>query len=179
MRQHERPCCFGYTPGGDFIIVVYEHVNDDAIYPVTAYEVPERENERAWQKKIIRTPNSPPGAGEPCGAEAAARDSGTRSAGSSRRDPPRLQPVARGSRDRAARESRAYLVRGGETGGDSQPQHRPRHRIRPRHQTLQRPGRGRVARTTVGIGRGVSGCPAHAKSSLGPGNTETCDATVM
>ena len=37
----ERPCCFGYTPGGDFIIVVYEQVDEDAIYPVTAYEVPE------------------------------------------------------------------------------------------------------------------------------------------
>ncbi len=36
-----RPCCFGYTPGGDFIIVVYEQVDEDAIYPVTAYEIPE------------------------------------------------------------------------------------------------------------------------------------------
>jgi hypothetical protein len=36
-----RPCCFGYTPAGDFIIVVYEEVDRDAIYPVTAYEVPE------------------------------------------------------------------------------------------------------------------------------------------
>ena len=34
-----RPCCFGYTPGGDFIIVVYEQVDAEAIYPVTAYEV--------------------------------------------------------------------------------------------------------------------------------------------
>lgn len=37
-----RPCCFGYTPGGEFIIVVYEEIQPDAIYPVTAYEVPER-----------------------------------------------------------------------------------------------------------------------------------------
>jgi uncharacterized DUF497 family protein len=36
-----RPCCFGYTPGGDFIIVVYEEVERDVIYPVTAYEVSE------------------------------------------------------------------------------------------------------------------------------------------
>lgn len=36
-----RPCCFGYTPGGDFIIVVYEQIDDDTILPVTAYEVPE------------------------------------------------------------------------------------------------------------------------------------------
>ena len=36
-----RPCCFGYTPDGDYIIVVYERVGEDIIYPVTAYEVPE------------------------------------------------------------------------------------------------------------------------------------------
>ncbi|MFC1596874.1 DUF4258 domain-containing protein [Planctomycetota bacterium] len=34
-----RPCCFGYTPGGDFIIVVYEEIDEETIYPVTAYEV--------------------------------------------------------------------------------------------------------------------------------------------
>ena len=34
-----RPCCFGYTLGGDFIIVVYEQVDAETIYPVTAYEV--------------------------------------------------------------------------------------------------------------------------------------------
>ncbi len=37
----DRPCCFGYTPGGDFIIVVYELVDEETIYPITAYEVPE------------------------------------------------------------------------------------------------------------------------------------------
>ena len=37
-----RPCCFGYTPGGDFIIVVYEEVDAETIYPVTAYEVFEK-----------------------------------------------------------------------------------------------------------------------------------------
>jgi uncharacterized DUF497 family protein len=36
-----RPCCFGYTPGGDFIIVIYEQVGKEAVYPLTAYEVPE------------------------------------------------------------------------------------------------------------------------------------------
>jgi uncharacterized DUF497 family protein len=36
-----RPCCFGYTPGGEFLIVVYEQINEQTIYPVTAYEVPE------------------------------------------------------------------------------------------------------------------------------------------
>jgi hypothetical protein len=34
-----RPCCFGYTLGGDFIIVVYEQVDAETIYPVTAHEV--------------------------------------------------------------------------------------------------------------------------------------------
>ena len=37
----DRPCCFGYTPSGDHIIVLYDQVGDDTIYPVTAYEVPE------------------------------------------------------------------------------------------------------------------------------------------
>lgn len=31
----------GYTPDGTFIIVVYELIDPDTIYPVTAYEVPE------------------------------------------------------------------------------------------------------------------------------------------
>ncbi len=35
------PCCFGYTPAHDFIIVVYERVDADVVYPITAYEVPE------------------------------------------------------------------------------------------------------------------------------------------
>lgn len=37
-----RPCCFGYTPGGDFIIVVYEQVDRETIRPVTAYEITEQ-----------------------------------------------------------------------------------------------------------------------------------------
>jgi uncharacterized DUF497 family protein len=36
-----RPCCFGYTPDGEFIVVVYEQVDAEIIYPITAYEVPE------------------------------------------------------------------------------------------------------------------------------------------
>jgi uncharacterized DUF497 family protein len=40
-RSTGRPCCFGYTPSGDHIIVVYDQVDEDAIYPVTAIEVPE------------------------------------------------------------------------------------------------------------------------------------------
>ena len=36
-----RPCVFGYTPDGRYIIVVYEELDDDTIMPWTAYEVPE------------------------------------------------------------------------------------------------------------------------------------------
>jgi hypothetical protein len=40
-RSTDRPCCFGYTASGDYIIVIYEQPDDDTIYPVTAFEVPE------------------------------------------------------------------------------------------------------------------------------------------
>lgn len=36
-----RPCAFGFTPDGRFIIVIYEEIDEDTIYPITAYEVPE------------------------------------------------------------------------------------------------------------------------------------------
>lgn len=36
-----RPCVFGYTPSDEYIIVVFEWIDDDTILPVTAYEVPE------------------------------------------------------------------------------------------------------------------------------------------
>lgn len=38
-----RPCKFGFTSTGKYIIVIWDEVNDDPrmIYPVTAYEVPE------------------------------------------------------------------------------------------------------------------------------------------
>jgi uncharacterized DUF497 family protein len=35
------PCVFGYTPDGTHIIVVFESIDEETIYPVTAYEVPE------------------------------------------------------------------------------------------------------------------------------------------
>jgi hypothetical protein len=37
-----RPCCFGFTPGGEHIIVVFEEPLPGVAYPVTAYHVPER-----------------------------------------------------------------------------------------------------------------------------------------
>ena len=38
-----KPCKFGYTSTGKYIIVVWEEVNENPrmIYPITAYEVPE------------------------------------------------------------------------------------------------------------------------------------------
>lgn len=36
-----RPAFFGYTQSGDYIVVIYDEVDEDTIYPVTAYEVPE------------------------------------------------------------------------------------------------------------------------------------------
>jgi hypothetical protein len=39
-RSSGRPCVFGYTPDGRYIVVVYEEV-DDAVIPITAYDVEE------------------------------------------------------------------------------------------------------------------------------------------
>lgn len=36
-----RPCVFGYTPDGRYIIVVYEEIDGDTVMPWTAYEVTE------------------------------------------------------------------------------------------------------------------------------------------
>jgi uncharacterized DUF497 family protein len=41
-RSTDRACCFGYSPSGDYIIVAYDQMDGDTIYPVTAYVVPER-----------------------------------------------------------------------------------------------------------------------------------------
>jgi uncharacterized DUF497 family protein len=40
-RSSKLPCCFGYTPDGIYIIVVYELVDEMTLYVVTAYEVDE------------------------------------------------------------------------------------------------------------------------------------------
>jgi len=40
-RTTGRPCVFGHTPDGRYIVVVYEEINEDTVLPVTAYEVPE------------------------------------------------------------------------------------------------------------------------------------------
>jgi len=40
-RTSGRLVCFGWVPDGRFIIVPYEVLDEDMIYPVTAYEVSE------------------------------------------------------------------------------------------------------------------------------------------
>jgi uncharacterized DUF497 family protein len=44
-RSSGQPITFGYTSGGRHLAVVWEHVDDNplTIYPITAYDVPERE----------------------------------------------------------------------------------------------------------------------------------------
>jgi uncharacterized DUF497 family protein len=37
-----RPCVWGYTLEGVYIMVVYDEIDEDTIRVVTAYEVPER-----------------------------------------------------------------------------------------------------------------------------------------
>ena len=40
-RESGRPCVFGYTPDGEYIIVIYEQIDEGTVYPITAYPVPE------------------------------------------------------------------------------------------------------------------------------------------
>jgi uncharacterized DUF497 family protein len=40
-KSTNRPCVWGHTAEGLYIIVVYEQVDEDTIRVVTAYEVPE------------------------------------------------------------------------------------------------------------------------------------------
>ena len=41
-RSSDRPVLFGDTSTGRHIMVVYEEIDADTAYPVTAYEVPRR-----------------------------------------------------------------------------------------------------------------------------------------
>ena len=40
-RSSDRPCVFGHTPDGRYIVVIYEEPDEDTVVPVTAYEVAE------------------------------------------------------------------------------------------------------------------------------------------
>lgn len=41
-RSSGRPVVFGDTDAGRHLIVVYESIDEDTVYPITAYEVPRR-----------------------------------------------------------------------------------------------------------------------------------------
>ena len=41
-RSSGRPVIFGDTSGGRHLMVVFEEIDSDTVYPVTAYEVPKR-----------------------------------------------------------------------------------------------------------------------------------------
>ena len=43
-KSSGRPITFGYTSSGRYLAVVWEHIDDNplTIYPITAYEAPER-----------------------------------------------------------------------------------------------------------------------------------------
>jgi hypothetical protein len=40
-RSSGRPMVFGHTPAGEYVVVIYEELDDDTVYPVTAYPVEE------------------------------------------------------------------------------------------------------------------------------------------
>ena len=42
-RSSGRPVVFGDTDGGRHLMVVYEEVDADTVYPVTAFDVPRRQ----------------------------------------------------------------------------------------------------------------------------------------
>jgi hypothetical protein len=42
-RSSGRPVVFGDTATGRHLLVVYERVDADTVYPITAYEVPRRQ----------------------------------------------------------------------------------------------------------------------------------------
>jgi hypothetical protein len=38
-RASGRPLVFGYTPDDVYIVVVYDQIDEQTVYPVTAYEI--------------------------------------------------------------------------------------------------------------------------------------------
>lgn len=40
-KSSGNPCVFGYTPEGRYVIVVFEQIDEETTYPITAYDVPE------------------------------------------------------------------------------------------------------------------------------------------
>lgn len=40
-RSSGRPIIYGYTPSDEYIVVIYDEVDEGTVYPVTAYPVEE------------------------------------------------------------------------------------------------------------------------------------------
>jgi uncharacterized DUF497 family protein len=38
-RRSGRPMIFGYTPAGEYIAVVYEELDEETVYPLTAFPI--------------------------------------------------------------------------------------------------------------------------------------------
>ncbi len=57
-RSSGRPVIFGDTTTGRHLMVVYEEIDADTIYPVTAYDVPRRQS---TMKRITRNRHLTPG----------------------------------------------------------------------------------------------------------------------
>ena len=45
-RSSDRPIAFGLTSTSRYIAVVYDVIDDNTVYPVTAYEVPRKRSRR-------------------------------------------------------------------------------------------------------------------------------------
>jgi hypothetical protein len=48
------PAVWGYVPGGRFVIVIFEEIDEDSVYVVTAYPVPEQQTKRKKKKEEIK-----------------------------------------------------------------------------------------------------------------------------
>jgi uncharacterized DUF497 family protein len=45
------PAVWGYVPDGRFVIVIFEEIDEDTVYVVTAYPVPEQQTKRKKKRK--------------------------------------------------------------------------------------------------------------------------------
>lgn len=46
-----RPCVFGETPDGRYIVVIYEEIDKYTVLPITAYEVNKRKTKEKKKRK--------------------------------------------------------------------------------------------------------------------------------
>jgi hypothetical protein len=40
-RSSGRPMVFGYTPSGEYVVVIFEQIDRTTVYPITAFPVEE------------------------------------------------------------------------------------------------------------------------------------------